>query len=140
MLKKTVMSCILICTIFLLSAVSWAIDFNPGKYEIITKVEMPGMPLTVPPQTTIECMTEQDLIIKNDIPNQDCEIKDVKEVGNTIFWKMKCTQEGQTMESSGRIDYAGNSFKGTIIMNMGTQAGNMTATTTIEGKRIGKCQ
>jgi hypothetical protein len=140
MLKKIVMSCILICAIFLFSAVSWAVDFNPGKYEIIATVKMPGMPLTVPPQTTTECMTEQDLIIKNDADSQGCEIKDVKEDGNTISWKMECTQEGQTMESSGRIDYAGNSFKGTIIMNMRTQAGNMTATTTIEGKRIGKCQ
>jgi hypothetical protein len=140
MLKKTAMSCILICAIFLFSAVSWAIDFNPGKYEISSKVEIPGMSVTIPPQTITECMTEQDLVLKNNTPNQNCEIKDVKEVGNTISWKMKCTQEGQTIKSSGQIDYAGNSFKGTIIMNMGTQTGNMTTTTIIEGKRIGECQ
>lgn len=140
MLKKTVMSSVLICAIFLLSAVSWAVDFNPGEYEIISKVEMAGMPLTLPPQTTTECMTEEDLIIKDETSDQDCEIKEVKEVGNTISWKMKCTQEGQTIDSSGRITYAGNSFKGTILVNMVTQAGNMTATTIMEGKRIGKCQ
>jgi len=140
MLKKTVMSSILICAIFIFSAVSWAIDFNPGEYEIITKVEMTGMPVTVPPQTTTECMTEQDLIIKNETYSQNCEIKDVKEVGNTISWKMKCAQEGQTVDSRGRITSAGNSFKGNIIMNMVTADGNMTATTIIEGKRIGKCQ
>jgi len=140
MLKKKVMSSLLICAIFLLSSVSWAMDFNPGEYEIITKVEMTGMPLNVPPQTTTECMTEQDLIIKDATFSENCEIKDVKEVGNTISWKMKCTQDGQTMDSSGQITYAGNSFKGNIIMNMGTEDGKMTATTIIEGKRIGKCK
>lgn len=140
MLKQTVMSSILIGAIFLFSVVSWAMDFNPGEYEILTKVEMTGMPVTVPPQTTTECMTEQDLIIKDATFSENCEIKDVKEVGNTISWKMKCTQDGQTVDSTGQITYAGDSFKGKIIMNMGAQGGNMTATTILEGKRIGKCQ
>jgi len=38
------------------------------------------------------------------------------------------------------MTYKGDSFKGTILTNMGTQAGNMTITTIISGQRISDCK
>ena len=37
-----------------------ALDFQPGKWQITSKVEMPGMPVSMPPMTVTQCMTDQE--------------------------------------------------------------------------------
>ncbi len=138
MLKKTAL--ISLMMFFILNTISFALDFNPGQYEITSQVEMPGMPSPIPPQTMTHCLTEQDPVPNQGAANQDCNITDLVTQGNTISWKMECSQQGQKMESTGQMTYKGDSFEGTILTNMGTQAGNMTITTIISGKRISDCK
>lgn len=141
MLKKIMLSFLGICILFLFSTVVWALDFNPGKYEITSTVEMLGMPAgTIPPQTIAQCLTQQDPIPNSDASNQECEIKNMKQTDNTVSWEMECVQEGRKMTSQGQMTYNGDRFEGTITMNMGPQAGNMAIATTITGNRIGDCQ
>lgn len=125
-----------VCVVFLFSMNSFALDFNPGEYQITTKVKMPG----IPAQITTECVSEQDLIPKSDSSGQDCEIHNMEQKGNVITWEMECNQEGQKMTSQGEMIYSGDSFKGTITVKMGPQAGNMVMTTEITGKRTGSCK
>ena len=125
-----------VCVVFLFSMNSFALDFNPGEYQITTKVKMPG----IPAQITTECVSEQDLIPKSDSSGQDCEIHNMEQKGNVITWEMECNQEGQKMTSQGEMIYSGDSFKGTITVKMGPQAGNMVMTTEISGKRTGSCK
>lgn len=125
-----------VCVVFLFSMNSFALDFNPGEYQITTKVKMPG----IPAQITTECVSEQDLIPKSDSSGQDCEIHNMEQKGNVITWEMECNQEGQKMTSQGEMIYSGDSFKGTITVKMGPQAGNMVMTTEISGKRTGNCK
>ena len=48
---KTLYTLSVLC--MLLAALpAWGLDLNPGKYQITAKVEMPGMPAGMPPQTT----------------------------------------------------------------------------------------
>ena len=124
------------CVVFLFSMNSFALDFNPGEYQITSQVKMPG----IPAQTTTECVSEQDTIPKSDSSGQDCEIHNMEQKGNVITWEMECNQEGQKITSQGEMIYSGDSFKGTITVKMGPQAGNMVMTTEITGKRTGSCK
>ena len=140
MLKKHTIIYLTMFFMFLLVSTSWALDFVPGRYEITSKVEMPGMPSSIPPQTTTQCMTKQDPLPTKNVASQDCKVTDLVTKGNTVSWKMECNQQGQKMKSTGQITYNGESFEGTIKTDLGPQAGNMIITTVISGKRIGDCQ
>jgi len=141
MLRKTVFVLMLMLGLVLYSFPAWSLDFDPGLYEITSTVSMPGMQgASIPPQTVTQCMTKQDPVPNKSSTGQRCEIKDMEQNGNTITWSMECDQQGQIITSEGKMVYHGNSFEGTIATNMGTQAGNMTMTTKISGKRISGCQ
>ena len=140
MLKKTTIICLIMFCMFFLVSTSWTLDFVPGRYEITSKVEMPGMPSSTPPQTTTQCMTKQDPLPTKNVASQDCKVTDLVTKGNTVSWKMECNQQGQKMKSTGQITYNGENFEGTIKTDLGPQAGNMIITTVISGKRIGDCQ
>lgn len=112
-------------------------DFKPGKYEITSKMEMPGM--SMPAQTVTQCLTQEEPIPEKSLGNQGCEIVDKQEKGNTLTWTMECTQQGQKVISTGEMTYSEDSFAGGMTMETGPQAGNMTIKTQITGKRIGSC-
>jgi hypothetical protein len=137
MLKKIYIVSMLCVSIIALPA--WALDLKPGKYEITAKVEMPGMPGGMPAQTTIQCLTDQDPVPASSADAQGCKVTDMKTEGNALTYTMTCEQQGMTIKSSGKITYNGDTFEGTNQTHMGPEAGNMTITTLISGKRIGKC-
>lgn len=119
-----------------LSAV--CMDFEPGKYEITSKVEMPGM--AMPAQTMTQCLTQEEPVPDNSMGDQGCELSDMKKDGNTITWTMECNQQGQKVTTSGETKYSEDSFEGVMTTKMGPHAGNMTIKTQISGKRIGPCE
>ena len=119
---------------------AWGLDFQPGEYEVTTKVEMPGMPMPMPPQTNIQCLTEKDPLPDSDAGSQNCKVSDMKTKGNTMTWRMVCDQDGTKTESTGSMTYKGDRFDGTIKTKMGPEMGNTTVTVVISGKRIGKCK
>lgn len=112
-------------------------DFKPGKYEITSKMEMPGM--SMPAQTITQCLTQENPIPDESMGNQGCEIIDMQKNGNTLTWTVECSQEGQKVTTTGKMTYSEDSFTGTMTMKMGPQAGNMTMQTQMTGKRIGAC-
>ncbi len=136
MLKKNCTFSVL--WIFLLTAIpAWGIDLKPGKYEITTKVKMPGIPVEMPPQITTQCLNEQTPI--PDAGAQGCKLTDMKTKGNTATYTMECNQQGMEITSTGNIIYDKISFEGTTQTTMGPTTGGMTVTTVIKGKHIGKC-
>lgn len=140
MIKKVSFIFTAVCAVFLFSNISFAFDFNPGEYRITSKVEMPGMPGGMPPQTFTQCISEQDPIPQTKSAGQDCEIHNMEQNGNAVTWDMECNQQGQKITSRGEMIYKGDSFEGTITTKMGPQAGNMIITTEITGERTGNCQ
>jgi len=107
-----------------------------GLWEITSKMEMPGMPVQMPPITFKQCLTSQNPVPNQSQAGQECSIKNLKTKGNTVSWDMVCdTQQGQ-MKSSGKVTYKGNRFEGVVMMDMPGQ-GRMKMTMT--GRRIGKC-
>lgn len=140
MLKHKATILLLILCMTLIAIPSWALDFEPGKYEITAKIDMPGMPVPIPPQTIVQCMTDQDPIPNATPENQDCKIIDLKQTKTTVSWEMECIQQGQKMTSTGNMTYNGVTFEGTIKAKIGANAGNMIMTTIVTGKRISDCE
>ena len=75
----------------------------PGEYwEITTKMEMAGMPFAMPATTHKVCLPQGAATDpKHGSNSKDCDVQDMKVVGNKTTWKMRCTQNGEVMEGTG---------------------------------------
>jgi hypothetical protein len=113
---------------------------NPGQWQVVTKTEMPGMPMAIPDVTNTYCLTEEDMIPRNEAPGQDCETLEYNVSGNKVTWRMVCEGgEGKT-DMRGEITYQGNTFKGSAETTVNVPGqGQMTMTNKMTGKRIGDC-
>jgi hypothetical protein len=109
-----------------------------GKWQTKVEMEMPGMPMKMPPMTFDVCVTEEDLedpqkSVPQD-PKSDCKVGDYKIDGNSASWTIDCPK--QKMKGSGHAEYSGDSYKAVMDMTMGEQAMKMTYT----GKWLGECK
>jgi hypothetical protein len=137
MIKK---AAILIFIVFAMVSTSFAEpNLKEGKWEVTTTMEMPGMPMQLPPFTYTQCITKSDLVPENtqqqQQQNENCDAVDVKTSGNTVTWSTKCKGEEGETKGTGTITYSGDTFTG----NMKVNQGGMEMTTKMNGKYIGKC-
>lgn len=108
----------------------------PGEYwEVTTKVEMAGLPMAMPARTMKVCIAKG--AEKTPPPNKDCEMSDVRIVGNRTSWKMRCNQNGEVMTGSGEMTGSPDSSEGT--MQMSGKSGGQTINMTMahRSKRLG---
>ena len=146
MMRKFLGMVLMIAFVLVLAtlAVAGGPNMNPGKWEITTKVEMPGMPMKMPPITTTRCMTKDDLIFKQapqpGMPqnaNNPCKITNSEIKGDTVIWDMVCEGDNK-MVTHGEITYHGDTMEGFIKMTgQGKQRPPMTLK--LSGKRVGPC-
>jgi len=123
-------------------AMFWGIAFagpnvKPGKWEITTKTEMTGMPMTIPPVTHTQCLKEGNLVPQSEEANQECKVSDVKVSGDTVSWKLVCSGKNGRMEGTGKTTYSGETMEGE--MRMVIQGAGVEVKNKISGKRIGEC-
>jgi hypothetical protein len=117
---------------------AWGFDFQEGRYEIISEIQMPGM--KPPPVTITRCMTPQDPVPDQSAADPNCRVIDKDIQGNTVSWEVECDHEGQKMKGRGKMTYHGDRFEGNVETVMRGQDGDMKITTAIKGKRVGDCQ
>jgi hypothetical protein len=107
-------------------------------------MSMPGMPMSMPPTTSKQCITPADAADpQKAMPPQgrggnasDCKVSDYKMDGNKVTWSMAC--EGrQPMTGKGELVYAENAYTGTMTMDM---QGRGAMTMKYTGKRLGDCK
>ena len=130
-------------------AMSWSLfaqgasPMRPGSWEISVKMNIPGMPIEVPPITHTECITAAMLkdpqsAVPKGAPGtegaNDCKVYDYKLSANTASWKMACTKPDK-ITGVGEIAYAGDTYKGTMTVDMGGQKMAMS----YDAKRLGDC-
>jgi len=65
-------------------------DIREGQWEITTKMEIPGMPMDMPPVKNTQCLTKKDLVPGNFQPGQECTFPETKVTGNTVTWTLEC--------------------------------------------------
>lgn len=112
-----------------------------GRWEVKMEMEMPGMPMKMPPMTSVQCITkEQAEDPQRTVPQagrgaqNNCKVSDYKVVGNKATWSMKC--EGpEAMSGTGEITYGENTYEGVMKMDHQGQAMTMK----YSGKRLGDC-
>ncbi len=110
-----------------------------GMWEITSKMEMPGMPMEMPPTTIKHCYTKEDVKDKKHMISRDksCSVTDLKMSGNKVSWKMKCTGKHAGM-FSGETVFSGDSYKSVMKMRSDARKGE-SMTMKVKGKRIGNC-
>jgi len=134
---------LLVISVVLLTSLSTSIagsgpNMQEGKWEVTTRMEMPGMSKSMPAVTSTQCLTKKDFVPQGSQQGQECKITKTKVDGNTVTWTVKCSGQGGELTGNGRMTYSGSSFKGTIEMTM-TQP-NMKMISHINGHLIGDCK
>ena len=114
-------------------------EINEGLWEITTKVEMEGMPMTMAPITNTQCITKETLVPKSDQPGQECKVTNHKIEGNKISYDMECSGPGGSVKAHGEATYTDDTMTGKMEMNIPGQ-GDMKMIMKQSGKRIGPCE
>ena len=114
-----------------------------GRWEVTTTMEMPNMPMKMPPMKAEQCITKAMAddpamaLPKAEGPRGgagDCKVSDYKLAGNKVTWSMACTGK-QAMTGTGEIVYGTNTYDGTMKMKL--DMGEMTMK--YSAKRLGDC-
>lgn len=110
---------------------------KPGKWQIKMQMEMPGMPVKMPPVTTEVCVTEEDLkdpqsAVPND-PKLKCTVSDYKIDGSKVSWSVDCP--AQKMKGHGEMTFSDTAFTGWTEMLIGENE----MKTKYSGKWLGEC-
>lgn len=134
------MNKLIICTLFVLAlpvTIFAADSMRDGNWELVTTVEMPGMPFSIPPTTIEHCYTKEDVRDQKKAITTDknCTVTELKQAGNKVTWKMKCTGDNPG-EFSGETVFKKDTFDSTMKMNARGQTMNMK----VKAKRLGNCQ
>jgi hypothetical protein len=133
---------LLVVSVVLLASVSFSLagskpNVKPGKWQVTTRMEMPGMQMNMPPMTHTQCITENDYVPQTSQPGEECKITKTRVSGDTVTWTMHCRGEGGEMNGTGKVTYRGDTFEGKISMSMSPSGMSMTIYT--NGRRIGDC-
>ena len=69
---------------------------KPGLWEITSTMDMPGMPVPIPPRTHTQCITAKDaddpkkFAPESSGKDQECSLKDYKATGDKVTWSVEC--------------------------------------------------
>lgn len=134
---------ILVISVVLVASLSTSIagsgpNMQEGKWEVTTRMEMPGMSISMPEVTSTQCLTKKDFVPQGSQQGQECKITKTKVDGNTVTWSVKCSGQGGEVTGTGKMTYRGSSFKGKIEMTM--VQSNTKMISHINGHRIGDCE
>lgn len=127
---------ILVMMISMLGAVAYA---APGEYwEISSKMEIPGMPFAMPATTTKVCIVkggESDP--RKTSGDKNCQMSDIKTVGNKVSWKARCDHNGEIMTGIGEQTATSNSYAGKMQLSGKSGGRDVDMNMAFNGKRIG---
>lgn len=117
-------------------AIAGGVNMNPGMWEWTATIEMPGMPMQIPPSSYSSCLTTADFVPKDSKLGQTCETIDLQTNGDTVSWNMTCTSSQGSATSQGQITYSGDSAVGEVQVN----THGMQMLSKMTGRRLGPCQ
>lgn len=134
--KQLGISIVVSALVLLSSLVMAGPNMKEGKWQISSKMEMPGMPVQIPPQTFSHCLTKKDMVPRQEKPDQSCKMVNNSVKGSTVTWLMECNTPQGPSAIDGKVTYKGDTFDGVIKIR---QAG-MEMTQRMSGKWVGQCQ
>jgi len=107
---------------------------NDELWEMTTKMEIQGMPMGMPAQTSQVCMKAgktESAVPKGD---SDCRMVGVKHSGSKTSFRMECTRP-EKMTGTGEVTRTKDRMSGTIRL----KGDEMDMTQSFSGRRIGSC-
>ncbi len=126
----------LVSMIALTAAPPAAAQGKDDLWEVSSKMEMPGMPMTMPAQVNRVCVSknrkDEDLIPRQ----ENCRVVDSKRVGNRLTYRMECTGNEPSV-IVGDLTFGNNAYDGQMRMTM-TKT-NDTMNMALSGRRVGDC-
>ncbi len=134
MVKKIGFLLVMVFGLLFLRDISIAQNMKEGLWEITMTMEIPGMPMKMPPRTWTQCMTK-----KNCVPQEDdkgCKVIKSEVKGDVFTWVIECKNREGTTTGSGRTVYKGDTFDGVIKVKQA----DMEITQKLKGRWIGKCK
>jgi hypothetical protein len=114
-------------------------EMRLGNWEVISKVQMSGMPVQMPTQTTKQtiCVTSTDK--PPIIDDRTCKITNYRKVGAVATWSMECAGQAP-MTGEGMITFNGDQYTGSVEMFMKPPgAAPMTVKVEYLGRWLGRC-
>lgn len=123
-----------------LLALAQTLNLQPGKYETISEISMPGSPVKPSPTTGTACITAKDVEGRwgqnlPSAPGSTCTVSDYHQDGNKVTLTRTCTGQ-DTVTQRGEVTFAGTSYSGVWEM---TNSSGRTWTVRFTAKRIGEC-
>ncbi len=113
----------------------------PGEYwEITSQMDMPGMPVAMPAQTSKVCLPKGGEGDPNRTQGKDsnCTFTDMQRSGKTVKFKGTCVNgHGDKMNVSGETTHDSNSFKTKMQMSGDSHGRPMNMSMNTSGKRVG---
>jgi hypothetical protein len=109
-----------------------------GKWQTTVEMEIPNMPVKMPPTNFAHCITKEqaenpEAAIPKSAKDSGCKYTDLKVDGNTVSWKIEC--EKQKLSGTGTATYTDDSYTARADMEMQGQSMKMK----YSGKRVGDC-
>lgn len=107
-------------------------------WDTTMKMEMPGMPMAMPAQTSQICL-KKDRKAEDAIPaNDECRLVDSKTVGNKTTFTMDCAGK-EPMTIRGEITSRPGAYDGTMHMKGKRKGDDMEMTQVFSGRKVGAC-
>jgi hypothetical protein len=122
---------VLVCFVGLSYALAEGPNMKKGLWEITMTMEIPGMPMKMPPRTWTQCLTKKNCVPQED---KDCKVIKSEVKGDVFTWVIECKTREGTTAGNGRTVYKGDTFEGVIKVKQG----GMEITQSLSGKWIGK--
>jgi hypothetical protein len=107
-------------------------------WDVTMKMEMPGMPMAMPPRTSQVCKKKaagNEALMKSD-PN--CRMSNLRTAGNKTSFVFTCTGE-HPMTGEGEMTANGDTFDSRMHMKSTGKGQEFEMTQTMTGKRVGSC-
>jgi len=123
---------------------AFAVDVEPGNWELSATTQVPGSDKPMAIQPTTRCVTPEDARDPARLLGQSgrqCEFSNRRDTGSTLSFDVAC--KGQVpMKGSGAVRYGKESFEGNLDLTaegvvIGGQA--LVMKSRISGRRLGPC-
>jgi hypothetical protein len=144
-------SLVLAAALFLLPSPARALpNFTEGMWEMRGEVKFQGnmkvggktIPMKPVNLHYSKCLTKKDMVPHKEEKNQNCTKASVQTNGNTVTWKIKCTEpNGTVIESTGSATFSSTTVDSKWLSVMTDAKGEkVKATATMKGHRTGPCK
>lgn len=105
-------------------------------WDVTSKMEMPGMPMAMPAQTSRVCVERGN----EAIPKQEnCTVLEAKTVGSKVAYRMHCKDRNSDYIATGESTTSGGAYEGKMRMAGKMEGQQMDMAMSYSGRRAGNC-